>query len=109
MIIAHKTIKRFYIEGQIHDEATIPRLKQQYVRLLNDKMIGQGYTIRLDLDPEFTISYNGKTFEFGLSVYGVYVGRKQAKCIEGVYGMRVVEKSTPKSISREFSQPVAST
>jgi hypothetical protein len=47
-------------------------------------MRNKGYVPRYDIDIDFTISYNGRTFDFKLSVYGVYVGKEKAKCILGV-------------------------
>ena len=34
MVFLHKNIKRFEIDGEIYDEATIPRIKEQYIDLL---------------------------------------------------------------------------
>jgi hypothetical protein len=52
-------------------------------------MRNKGYVPRYDIDIDFNISYNGKTFDFKLSVYGVYVGKGKAKCILGI------DKNTP--------------
>jgi hypothetical protein len=45
-----------------------------------------GYVPRFDIDPDFTIDYNEKKryFEFELSIYGVYAGKRQAEWIVGV-------------------------
>jgi hypothetical protein len=84
MYYSHKQIHRFSLEGEIYDDSAIPRLKEQYVFMVVAGMKHKGYVPRYDIDPDFTISYNGKTFEFQLSVYGVYVGKKKAKCLHGV-------------------------
>ena len=34
MAVLHKNIRRFHIDGEIYDEATIPRIKNQYIELL---------------------------------------------------------------------------
>jgi hypothetical protein len=47
-------------------------------------MKNHGYVPRYDIDIDFTVNYNGRTFNFELSVYGVYVGKAKAKCIQGV-------------------------
>lgn len=83
-MFAHKNLKRFYLEGEIYDDSKIPSLKKQYILLLNDIMINKGYVQRYDIDNDFTLEYNGKTFEFKLSVYGVFVGKKKALCYKGV-------------------------
>jgi hypothetical protein len=49
-------------------------------------MRDSGYVVRIDIDPDFTIMYNGKGYDFALSVYGVYVGKKKAQCIKYLDG-----------------------
>ena len=105
MAISHKNIKRFFLDGEIYDDAAIPRLKEQYIGLLTVMMEKQGYVIRYDIDPDFTISYNGKTFDFILSVYGVYVGKRKAQCLSGLDKNRPVMKPTPTNKSSEPSLP----
>jgi len=89
MPYVHKRIERFSIEGEIFDDSHISRLKDQYVFMLISGMRSKGYVPRYDIDIDFTTSYNGKTFDFKLTVYGVYVGKAKAKCILGI------DKNTP--------------
>jgi hypothetical protein len=84
MSYSHKKIHRFCLEGEIFDESFISRLKDQYTFMLISGMRNKGYVPRYDIDTDFTVSYNGKTFDFKLSVYGVYVGKGKAKCILGI-------------------------
>lgn len=84
MSYSHKAIHRFELEGEIFDEAKIPVLKDQYINMLSMGMRAKGYVPRYDIDTDFTISYNGKTFNFKLSVYGVYVGKRSAQCVLGI-------------------------
>ena len=84
MSFLHKRIKRFHLEGQILDDRCIPRMKEQYVALLSQSMKEQGYVVRLDIDPDWTLSYTGNHYEFILSVYGSYIGKKNAACIDGL-------------------------
>lgn len=90
--VHHKPVKRFTIDGVIQDEAALGRLKLEYVRLLTMEMRLNGYVVRLDLNPDFTIFYNsGKEyFEFILSLYGVYVGKKKSQCIVGIDEQKIV-------------------
>ena len=81
---AHKSIKRFSLDGEIYDDSHIIRLKEQYYSMIVAGMKSDGYVPRYDIDTDFTISYNGKTFDFELSVYGVYVGEKSSTWINGV-------------------------
>lgn len=84
----HKTIKRFYLDGIIHDDSMIGRLKDEYIRLLVSEMRLSGYVPRIDLDPDFTIRYNEikNFFEFKLSVQAVYAGKRKSECIAGIDG-----------------------
>jgi hypothetical protein len=107
MTITHKNIKRFNIDGEIYDESAIPRLKEQYIFMLVMMMKSKGYLIRYDIDPDFTIEYNGKTFNFNLSVYGVFVGKKRAQWFDGVDKNKLVSNSTQKNKSEEPSWRVA--
>lgn len=88
----HKPIKRFQLDGSIHDEASIPRLRNEYIRLVSMEMKLSGYAIRLDINPDFTIQFNYKTetFTFNLSLYGVYVGKKKAEWILGIDGTKAI-------------------
>lgn len=101
MSVSHKNIKRFYLNGEIADDSLIPRIKQQYINLLMNSMKYKGYVIRYDIDPDFTVSYNGKVFEFELSVYGVFVGKRKAQWISGIDKNRIIENSTQQNKSSE--------
>jgi hypothetical protein len=102
--IHHKPIKRFFLDGNINDDAKIARLKIEYVRLLVSEMRLSGYVPRIDIEPDFTIEYNEKTesFTFNLSIYGIHVGKRQSECIQGIDATAVV--LTRLSRSSEFSQ-----
>lgn len=80
----HKNIRRFYLDGQIYDDSFIPRLREEYIRILQTQMRLQGYAPRLDIDPDFTIEYTGKSYHFKLSTYGTFVGKRNAECITGI-------------------------
>jgi hypothetical protein len=97
----HKTIKKFNLDGDIHDDSAIGRLKIEYIRLLTVEMRISGYVPRIDIDPDFTISYNEKKncFEFKLSLHGIYIGRKQSECIKAIDGITPIY--IPKTKSKE--------
>ena len=97
--VHHKPIKKFYLEGIIADDSMVGRLKQEYIRILTVEMRLAGYIQRLDIDPDFTIGYNEQrnVFEFQLTVYGVYVGRKKSECLAGIDGTRLISIQTNKS------------
>lgn len=81
---SHKIIKKFGMSGVIYDDSKIMSMRDEYIRLLTESMRSQGYVIRYDIDPDFTVKYNGSTYDFELSVYGVYVGRTKAQCYKGI-------------------------
>jgi hypothetical protein len=97
----HRKITKFGLEGEIFDDAKIPKIKDQYINMVCNGMRNKGYVPRYDIDPDFTISYNGKTFEFKLSVYGVYVGKKKAKCVKGIDKNQVITSTTTQNLKSE--------
>ena len=103
----HRPIKRFGIDGVIHDDSSIARLRYEYERLLLSEMRLSGYALRLDIDPDFTIEYNStlEYFTFELSLHGIYVGKRKSEWIEGIDGTTVIH--TPQSKLNEFSQEAA--
>jgi hypothetical protein len=100
----HKPIKKFDLNGNIYDDSAILRLKTEYVRLLVSEMKISGYVPRFDIDPDFTMRYNeqAEIFEFKLSIYGIYVGKKKTEWIIGLNGTTVV--FTQKSKLKESYQ-----
>jgi hypothetical protein len=51
-----------------------------------------GYAPRIDIEPDFTLKYNSDKnyFEFGLTAYGMHVGRKKIQWIIAVDGYRPI-------------------
>jgi len=100
----HKAIKKFCLDGVIQDESSIGRLKIEYIKLLVLEMRLSGYVPRFDIEPDFTIGYNEKknSFYFELTVYGIYVGKRNSEWIAGINGTKPVY--IPKNKSKELSQ-----
>lgn len=103
----HKPLKKFGLSGSIYTDSAIGRLKLEYINLIKTEMKLLGYVPRLDIDIDFTIGYNFKKqyYEFELSLYGVFVGKRKVEWIEGIDGTLVVP--TQKSKSKEFLSEVA--
>ena len=80
----HKRIKRFELIGVIADDSFILRMKEQYIKLISDLMKDEGYVQRLDIDPDWSVSYEDNHYNFILSVYGSYIGKREAACIDGL-------------------------
>ena len=100
----HRSIKRFYLDGQIYDDALIPRLQNEYINILNTQMKLQGYAPRLDIDPQFTIEYTGKSYNFKLSVYGTFVGKRNAQWMQGIDGTKPIYTQSNKSKTYSLDQ-----
>ena len=92
------------IEGQIADDVMIPRMKDEYIRLLTQEMKATGYAIRIDINPDFTIQYNHEKhyYEFKITAYGIHVGKKNSEWISGIDEYRPIY--TQKSKSSESYQ-----
>lgn len=101
MAVSHKNIKRFYLDGEIYDEAAIPRVKEQYIYLIYEMMYVKGYLPRLDIDPDFTVQFNGRTFNFEVSLYGVFVGKRKCEQYSGVDKNNLIPRRIPKNKSDE--------
>jgi hypothetical protein len=88
----HKSIKTFKLDGIIKSDSAISRLRLEVTKLKIEEMREEGYVQRLDIDPNFTIQYNHieDYYEFTLTVYGTYVGKKKAQCTQGIDGTSLV-------------------
>ena len=97
--VHHKPIKKFSLDGNINDDSAFWRLKDQYILLLKTEMRLSGYVPRLDINPDFTLDYNEekKYFEFKLSLYGIYLGKRQSEWIDGVDETKIIFTQKTKS------------
>jgi hypothetical protein len=100
----HRAIKKFDIDGIIHDDSALSRLKTEYEHLLITEMRLSGYVPRIDIVPDFTLDYNHtkEYFEFKLTMYGIYVGKKKSEWIIAVDETKPIY--TQKNKSNEYSQ-----
>ena len=80
----HKRIKRFELIGVIADDSFILRMKEHYIRLISQSMRDEGYVQRIDIEPDWSLSYEDNHYNFILSVYGSYIGKREAACIDGL-------------------------
>jgi hypothetical protein len=92
--IMNKKLKSFGMQGQIADDASIPRLRKHYENLIETDMRIQGYVPILDLDIQFSLDYDEPTdtYAFEIVVYGVYVGKKKSYLYEGFSGQNLIPK-----------------
>ena len=101
----HDEIKRFSLEGELGN-ANVVEMKDRQVHFIESMMRDMGFVPALDLEPQFTRSFNSstETWEFQVSVYGIHVGREKsckasssAEQIAGVMGGKTIMRSTPKA------------
>lgn len=106
MLLHHKPIRKFSIEGEIFDDALISRMKDEYTRLLLSQMKISNHVPRVDIQSDITIKYNIKKniYTLKITIYGVNVGKEKIKWIEAVDGP--VPIYTQKSKLKELSQAV---
>ena len=103
----HKTIKRFGLEGKIGDDADFARLRSQYESMIVKEMRESGYVPVLDLGPYWSTNYikEETAYDFVLSVYGVYVGRRRSWEVEGISNGIEIGRPTPPTKSKQPSEP----
>lgn len=80
----HKNIRRFTIDGKVADDSDFIRTRVTYEQLMVRNMRDQGYVPVLGLGPSWSTEYDGEHYNFILTMYAVYVGKKRAQEIEGV-------------------------
>ncbi len=90
--MTHKQIRRFQESGVIGDDKSILRLREQYIKILTERMRDDGYVRVLDLDPAWSIQYDSEKerYSFLLTIHGVYVGKQRAQKIDGVSNLREI-------------------
>ena len=95
----HKNIKRFQVRVEFKDDSDMIRVRAQYESLLTQDMRGKGYLRVLDLDPSFSVEFNGETWVFLMTLYGVYIGKKKAWLSEGITQGKLIPRIMPQHIS----------
>ena len=99
--MTHQNIKRFQIQVEFLDDSNMIKIKKQYENLLVDQMRDTGYTRVLDIDPSFSVEFDGETWRFLMTIHGVYVGKKKAWQLEGITQGKLIARSTPLPISSQ--------
>ena len=99
--MTHQNIKRFQIEVEFLDDSDMIRVKKQYEDLLSGQMKDSGYTRVLDIDPAFSVEFDGQSWKFLMTIHGIYVGKKKAWQLEGITQGKLIARSTPLPISNQ--------
>ena len=97
----HKNIKKFQVRVEFKDDSDMIRIRAQYESLLTQDMRGKGYLRVLDLDPSFSVEFNGETWVFLMTLYGVYVGKKKAWQSEGITQGKLIPRNILQSTSSQ--------
>ena len=103
----HDEIIRYELEGEVADSELV-ETKERLTRFLEMRMRDSGAVPSLDINPQWSLNYKPETetYDFKISVYGVYVGEGETKSVAGVSdGMRM-KNTTPKSKSSQSLEPV---
>jgi hypothetical protein len=99
--MTHQNIKRFQITVEFLDDSDMIRVKKQYDDLLSNQMRDSGYTRVLDIDPAFSVEFDGETWKFLMTIHGVYVGKKKAWQLEGMSQGKLISRNTRQPISNQ--------
>ncbi len=99
--MTHQNIKRFQIEVEFLDDSDMIRVKKQYEDLLVGQMRDSGYTRVLDIDPAFSVEFDGQTWKFLMTIHGVYVGKKKSWQLEGITQGKQISRSTLQRTSNQ--------
>lgn len=73
----HDEIIRHSLKGRISD-GNIVQQRERLIHFIESQMKDEGCVPSLDLDPQFTLDYDpsSETYEFELTVYGIYIGKE---------------------------------
>jgi hypothetical protein len=84
----HRNIKKYSIDGVVNDDASFLRTRVQFENILIRQMRDEGRVPVLGFGPFWSTEYNEEqeNYNFIITAYGVYVGRRRAESLEGVDG-----------------------
>jgi hypothetical protein len=104
----HDQIIRFSMPGEMKGANKVEE-RERHIRFLENHMRNHGCVPVLDLIPQFTVNYlpETETYEFRVSVYGVFVGMEEAWYIDGMTNGTTTTSSTQKHKSKPSSDTVA--
>lgn len=95
----HFEIENFSLEGTI-SETAVAEHRERLILWVESDMRDRGYVPVLDLEPAWSLWYDGQDYRFRLTVYGVEIGIDEAWATAGVMN--------GKTIPRHIIQPRSS-
>lgn len=101
-----RRIERFVREGIVKDTSEIGMKKPFWEKDLQTSMRDKGWVPVLDIDPVCVVNYNPEkeTFEYRLTIQGVYLGKVRASEVEGICANRERPLSTRANRSEQHSE-----
>jgi len=94
------------MQGEIGDDAALPRMREQFEAFVRADMREQGYAPVLELGPFWSTTYveAKDKYEFVVTIHGYKVGKEVACQLEGITGAgKMIPLSTPASKSKTSS------
>lgn len=92
--MTHKKIKRFQVEVEFLDDSDMIRIKNQYENILVSNMRDAGYIRVLDIDPVFSVEFDGQTWKFLMTIHGIYIGKRKARVWDGITQNKLIQRTT---------------
>jgi hypothetical protein len=98
----HDEIRKFSLEGEMAD-ANVVQTKERLVEHLESLMRDYSYVPALDLEPQFTRTYDPEKecFKFTLSMYGVLVEKEIVWETGGIMSGNKIPRYTPPLKSKQ--------
>lgn len=94
MVAKYKRIHEFTIDGSVADDSYLYNNRDKAEKLVDMHMRDAGYVPHLDLDMQYFVSYNEsrQLFEFSITAFGVFIGKKKAWEYVGFSGNAFIKK-----------------
>lgn len=89
----HENIKAFHDRGTMNGNINVIQEKERLVADLETSMRDSGYVPVLDLDPQFTRTLVGDSYEFRLTIYGVKI-KEDAWQVTGISSGKLLRSTT---------------
>ena len=70
--------------------------------MLTHDMRSKGYVRVLDIYTSFSVEFDGQTWVFLMTLYGVYAGKKKAWLSEGITQGKLVPRNMRQTISSQL-------
>ena len=100
--MTHQRIQRFQVRAQFNSDADIIRVRAQYESLLIQEMRDKGFVRVLEIDPNFSVSYDQDVWSFILTMHSVYVGKKKAWQSEGISQGKLIPRDIHRHTLSQF-------